>query len=243
MLFLLTHVWYTICKNCWNSTVVPISKIFSSLHLKMNSLELTLMANWTYSTFKHFQVSLKKNKKISPHLSNCFFWLLADLRDSYILLKKLNCNILNVYVYLQYIIFWINESYQLKKSTRLTLGLFGGAGVGKTVLIMELINNVAKAHGGYSVFAGVGERTREGNDLYHDMITTKVINLEDDSSKVRYIYSIVVVFYIFTQTSRLKYVSLFIKRKIEVCFIIHCNGVVFHIIVRRCHILIICIII
>ena len=50
------------------------------------------------------------------------------------------------------------------------IGLFGGAGVGKTVLIMELINNVAKAHGGYSVFAGVGERTREGNDLYHEMI-------------------------------------------------------------------------
>ena len=50
------------------------------------------------------------------------------------------------------------------------IGLFGGAGVGKTVIIMELINNVAKAHGGYSVFAGVGERTREGNDLYHEMI-------------------------------------------------------------------------
>src|SRR5450631_428885 len=50
------------------------------------------------------------------------------------------------------------------------VGLFGGAGVGKTVLIMELINNIAKAHGGYSVFAGVGERTREGNDLYHEMI-------------------------------------------------------------------------
>src|SRR6476620_7082848 len=50
------------------------------------------------------------------------------------------------------------------------LRLFGGAGVGKTVLIMELINNVARAHGGYSVFAGVGERTREGNDLYHEMI-------------------------------------------------------------------------
>ena len=49
------------------------------------------------------------------------------------------------------------------------IGLFGGAGVGKTVLIMELINNVARAHGGYSVFAGVGERTREGNDLYHEM--------------------------------------------------------------------------
>jgi F-type H+-transporting ATPase subunit beta len=54
------------------------------------------------------------------------------------------------------------------------IGLFGGAGVGKTVLIMELINNVAKAHGGYSVFAGVGERTREGNDLYHEMIDSKV---------------------------------------------------------------------
>ena len=50
------------------------------------------------------------------------------------------------------------------------IGLFGGAGVGKTVLIMELINNIAKAHGGFSVFAGVGERTREGNDLYHEMI-------------------------------------------------------------------------
>jgi F-type H+-transporting ATPase subunit beta len=54
------------------------------------------------------------------------------------------------------------------------IGLFGGAGVGKTILIMELINNVAKAHGGYSVFAGVGERTREGNDLYHEMIETGV---------------------------------------------------------------------
>lgn len=64
------------------------------------------------------------------------------------------------------------------------LGLFGGAGVGKTVLIMELINNVAKAHGGYSVFAGVGERTREGNDLYHEMIMSGVINLKDKSSKV-----------------------------------------------------------
>src|SRR5437868_2548679 len=53
-------------------------------------------------------------------------------------------------------------------------GLFGGAGVGKTVIIMELINNVAKAHGGYSVFAGVGERTREGNDLYHEMIESGV---------------------------------------------------------------------
>ncbi|XP_003383663.1 PREDICTED: ATP synthase subunit beta, mitochondrial [Amphimedon queenslandica] len=68
------------------------------------------------------------------------------------------------------------------------IGLFGGAGVGKTVLIMELINNVAKAHGGYSVFAGVGERTREGNDLYHEMITTGVISLKDDSSKVALVY-------------------------------------------------------
>ena len=68
------------------------------------------------------------------------------------------------------------------------IGLFGGAGVGKTVLIMELINNVAKAHGGYSVFAGVGERTREGNDLYHEMIDSGVINLEDDSSKAALIY-------------------------------------------------------
>jgi F0F1-type ATP synthase beta subunit len=50
------------------------------------------------------------------------------------------------------------------------IGLFGGAGVGKTVVIMELINNIATNHGGYSVFAGVGERTREGNDLYHEMI-------------------------------------------------------------------------
>ncbi len=61
------------------------------------------------------------------------------------------------------------------------VGLFGGAGVGKTVLIMELINNVAKAHGGYSVFAGVGERTREGNDLYHEMMESGVINLEGES--------------------------------------------------------------
>jgi len=67
------------------------------------------------------------------------------------------------------------------------IGLFGGAGVGKTVLIMELINNVAKAHGGYSVFAGVGERTREGNDLYHEMITTGVIKL-DGKSKAALVY-------------------------------------------------------
>lgn len=64
------------------------------------------------------------------------------------------------------------------------IGLFGGAGVGKTVFIMELINNVAKGHGGYSVFAGVGERTREGNDLYHEMIEGGVISLNDDNSKV-----------------------------------------------------------
>ena len=58
------------------------------------------------------------------------------------------------------------------------IGLFGGAGVGKTVIIMELINNIAKAHGGYSVFAGVGERTREGNDLYHEMVESGVIKLD-----------------------------------------------------------------
>ena len=56
------------------------------------------------------------------------------------------------------------------------IGLFGGAGVGKTVLIMELINNVAKAHGGFSVFAGVGERTREGNDFYHEMMESNVLD-------------------------------------------------------------------
>jgi len=67
------------------------------------------------------------------------------------------------------------------------IGLFGGAGVGKTVLIMELINNVAKAHGGVSVFAGVGERTREGNDLYHEMIESGVINPDGDS-KVALVY-------------------------------------------------------
>ncbi|EFP11882.1 CRE-ATP-2 protein [Caenorhabditis remanei] len=68
------------------------------------------------------------------------------------------------------------------------IGLFGGAGVGKTVLIMELINNVAKAHGGYSVFAGVGERTREGNDLYHEMIEGGVIDLKGKNSKVSLVY-------------------------------------------------------
>ncbi|AMC13127.1 F0F1 ATP synthase subunit beta [Liberibacter crescens] len=74
------------------------------------------------------------------------------------------------------------------------IGLFGGAGVGKTVLIMELINNVAKAHGGYSVFSGVGERTREGNDLYHEMIESKVNidpvknNGSTDGSKCALVY-------------------------------------------------------
>ncbi len=69
------------------------------------------------------------------------------------------------------------------------IGLFGGAGVGKTVLITELINNVAKVYGGYSVFAGVGERTREGNDLYHEMIDSGIINEEDlTKSKVSLIY-------------------------------------------------------
>lgn len=68
------------------------------------------------------------------------------------------------------------------------IGLFGGAGVGKTVLIMELINNVAKAHGGYSVFAGVGERTREGNDLYHEMISFGVIDLKKNTSRAALVY-------------------------------------------------------
>ena len=68
------------------------------------------------------------------------------------------------------------------------VGLFGGAGVGKTVLIQELINNVAKGHGGYSVFAGVGERTREGNDLYHEMIDSGIIDLEGNNSKVALVY-------------------------------------------------------
>ena len=68
------------------------------------------------------------------------------------------------------------------------VGLFGGAGVGKTVIIMELINNIAKAHGGYSVFAGVGERTREGNDLYHEMIESGVINPEGPGSKAALVY-------------------------------------------------------
>ncbi len=69
------------------------------------------------------------------------------------------------------------------------IGLFGGAGVGKTVLIQELINNIAKVHSGYSVFAGVGERTREGNDLYHEFIESGVINIDNlDESKVALVY-------------------------------------------------------
>ena len=68
------------------------------------------------------------------------------------------------------------------------IGLFGGAGVGKTVIIMELINNIAKAHGVFSVFAGVGERTREGNDLYHEMIESGVIKPEGTGSKAALVY-------------------------------------------------------
>ena len=69
------------------------------------------------------------------------------------------------------------------------IGLFGGAGVGKTVLIQELINNIAKVHSGYSVFAGVGERTREGNDLYHEFIESGVINIDNlTESKVALVY-------------------------------------------------------
>ncbi len=68
------------------------------------------------------------------------------------------------------------------------IGLFGGAGVGKTVIIMELINNIAKAHGGFSVFAGVGERTREGNDLYHEMIESGVIKPKGEGSKAALVY-------------------------------------------------------
>jgi F-type H+/Na+-transporting ATPase subunit beta len=69
------------------------------------------------------------------------------------------------------------------------VGAFGGAGVGKTVVIMELINNIAKLHGGYSVFAGVGERTREGNDLYHEMSEAGVINQKDlGKSKIALVY-------------------------------------------------------
>jgi F-type H+-transporting ATPase subunit beta len=68
------------------------------------------------------------------------------------------------------------------------IGLFGGAGVGKTVLIMELINNIAKMHGGFSVFAGVGERTREGNDLYFEMIESGVIKVDGPGSKAALVY-------------------------------------------------------
>lgn len=68
------------------------------------------------------------------------------------------------------------------------IGLFGGAGVGKTVIIMELINNIAKQHGGYSVFTGVGERTREGNDLYYEMISSGVIDLKGGTSKAALVF-------------------------------------------------------
>lgn len=68
------------------------------------------------------------------------------------------------------------------------IGLFGGAGVGKTVIIMELINNIAKSQGGYSVFCGVGERTREGNDLYHEMLASGVIDKEEKKSKAVLVY-------------------------------------------------------
>src|SRR5689334_5903311 len=68
------------------------------------------------------------------------------------------------------------------------IGLFGGAGVGKTVLIMELINNVAKKHGGFFCFAGVGERTREGNDLYHEMMESGVIKTDGPGSKAALVY-------------------------------------------------------
>ena len=68
------------------------------------------------------------------------------------------------------------------------VGLFGGAGVGKTVLIQELINNIAKGHGGYSVFAGVGERTREGNDLYHEMVESGIIDLKGNNRRVSLVF-------------------------------------------------------
>lgn len=68
------------------------------------------------------------------------------------------------------------------------IGLFGGAGVGKTMIIMELINNIAKIHGGFSVFTGVGERSREGNELYHEMIASGVIDLEGDNSKAALVF-------------------------------------------------------
>lgn len=88
-------------------------------------------------------------------------------------------------------LYFIGNANKTNPTLLLIAGLFGGAGVGKTVLIMELINNVAKAHGGYSVFAGVGERTREGNDLYHEMIESGVINLKDTTSKVSIIESLI----------------------------------------------------
>lgn len=103
----------------------------------------------------------------------------------------------NWYCILQRILIFVFWTYCKSCDSRCA-GLFGGAGVGKTVLIMELINNVAKAHGGYSVFAGVGERTREGNDLYHEMIESGVISLKDKTSKV---ISIFCLFNLFSQAS------------------------------------------
>lgn len=91
-------------------------------------------------------------------------------------------------ILLKLLITYVNVRVCYKSLRYHLTGLFGGAGVGKTVLIMELINNVAKAHGGYSVFAGVGERTREGNDLYHEMIESGVISLKDKTSKVALVY-------------------------------------------------------
>jgi F-type H+-transporting ATPase subunit beta len=82
----------------------------------------------------------------------------------------------------------VDERGPVETDKRLPIHLFGGAGVGKTVIIMELINNIAKAHGGYSVFAGVGERTREGNDLYHEMIDSGVISLDGPGSKAALVY-------------------------------------------------------
>lgn len=74
------------------------------------------------------------------------------------------------------------------------LGFFGGVGVGKIVFIMELINNVVKVYGGYFVFVGVGERIREGNDLYYEMIVLGVISLKDKSFKVTFEYRILILF-------------------------------------------------
>ncbi|KAK5730456.1 atp2, beta subunit of the F1 sector of mitochondrial F1F0 ATP synthase [Elasticomyces elasticus] len=91
------------------------------------------------------------------------------------------------------------------------IGLFGGAGVGKTVFIQELINNIAKAHGGFSVFTGVGERTREGNDLYHEMQETGVINL-DGESKVALVFVLLFIDNIFRFTQAGSEVSALLGR-------------------------------